>query len=43
MCNFLEAVDPNGDGRYKILPSPHKFLECVDLCGIGGVAGSESN
>jgi hypothetical protein len=31
--------DPNGDGKYKILPSPHKSPECVDLCGIGGVGG----
>jgi hypothetical protein len=39
VCNFLEAVDPNRDEKYKILPSPHKSPECVDLCGIGGVGG----
>jgi hypothetical protein len=28
-----------GDGKYKILLNTHKSLECVDLCGIGGVGG----
>jgi hypothetical protein len=37
--NFLEGVDPNGDGKYRRPHRPHKSLECVDLCGIGGVGG----
>jgi hypothetical protein len=39
MGDFLEGLDPNGDGKYSRPHSPHKSPECVDLCGIGGVGG----
>jgi hypothetical protein len=39
VCNFLEAVDPNGDGKYRRPHIPHKSPECADLCGIADVGG----